>query len=67
MTVLQVPAGEEGGPGELLNIIKEDKEEKEEENEGNRGDQEEIHDDLVVEVVLMVNFPLVPFLLVSFP
>ena len=35
--------------------------------EGNRRDEEEIQDDLVVEVVLMVNFPLVPFLLVSFP
>ena len=35
--------------------------------EGNRRDEEEIQDDLVVEVVLMVNFPLVPFPLVSFP
>ena len=34
---------------------------------GIRKDEEEIQDDLVVEVVLMVNFPLVPFLLVSFP
>ena len=33
--------------------------------EGNRRD--EIQNDLVVEVVLMVNLPLVPFLLVSFP
>ena len=33
MTVLQVPAGEEGGPGELLNMKKE---EKEEEIKGNR-------------------------------
>ena len=64
MTVLQVPAGEEGGPGELLNIIKE---EKEEEMEGNMRDKEEIQDDLVVEVVLMVPFPLVPFPLVSCP
>ena len=28
--------------------------------EGKRRDEEEIQDDLVVEVVLMVNFPLVP-------
>ena len=34
---------------------------------GIRRDEEEIQDDLVVEVVLMVNFPLVPFLFVSFP
>ena len=35
--------------------------------EGNSRDEEEIQDDLVVEVVLIVNFPLVPFPLVSFP
>ena len=35
--------------------------------EVNRRDEEEIQDDLVVEVVLMVDFLLVPFLLVSFP
>ena len=35
--------------------------------EGNRRDDEEVQDDLVEEVVLMVNFPLVPFHLVSFP
>ena len=66
VTVLQVPAGEEGGPGELPNIIKEE-EEKEEEMEGNRRDEEKIQDGLVVEVVWMVNFHLVPFPLVSFP
>ena len=54
VTVLRVPAGEEGGYGEVLNIIKE---EKEEEMEGNRMNDEEILDDLVVEVVLMVNLP----------
>ena len=63
VTVLQVPAGEEGGPGELLNIIKE---EKEEEMEGNWRDEEEIQGDLLVEVVLIINFLLVPFPLVSF-
>ena len=35
--------------------------------EGNMRDEEEVQDDLVEEVVLMVNFPLVPFHLVSFP
>ena len=35
--------------------------------EGNMRDEEEIQDDLVVEVVLMFNFSLVPFPLVSFP
>ena len=35
--------------------------------EGNRRDEEEIQDDLVEEEVLMVNFPLAPFPLFSFP
>ena len=35
--------------------------------EGNRREEEEIQDDLVVEVVLMVNFPLAPFLFSPFP
>ena len=39
----------------------------EEELEGNRRDEEEIQDDLVEEEVLMVNFPLAPFPLFSFP
>ena len=64
VTVLQVPAGEEGGPVKLLNIIKD---EKEEDMEGNKRYEEEIQHDLVVEVILIVNSPLVPFPLVSFP
>ena len=64
VTFLQVPTGEEGGLGEMLNIIKE---EKEKEMDGNRRDKEEIHNDLVVKVVLIVPVPLVPFPLVSFP
>ena len=35
--------------------------------EGNKRDEEEIHADLVVEVVLMVNFSLFPFPFASFP
>ena len=35
VTVLEVHAGEEGGPGELQSVMKED-EKKEEEMEGNR-------------------------------
>ena len=35
--------------------------------EGNRRDEEDMQDGMVVEVVLMVNFPLVPIPLVSFP
>ena len=62
----QVPAGEEGGPGVLSNILKEEQENGEE-LEGNMRDEEEIHDSLVVEEVMMVNFTLVPFLFVSFP
>ena len=48
----------------LSNVIKEE-EEKKEEVEGENKD--EIQDCLVVEEVMMVNFSLVPFLLVSFP
>ena len=62
----QVPAGEEGGPGVLSNILKEEQENGEE-LEGNMRDEEETQDDLAMEVVLMVNIPLVPFPLVSFP
>ena len=47
VTFLQVPVGEEGGPGELPNIIKEEEEkekeeDKEEEMKGNGRDEEEI-------------------------
>ena len=42
------------------NILKEE-EEKEEEMEIKRRDEEEVQDTLVVEEVMMVNFPLVPF------
>ena len=70
--VLQVPAGEEGGPGGLSNLLKEeDKEEDEEEKkedddgeeemEGKRRDEEDIQDSLVVEEGMMVKFSLVPF------
>ena len=51
-----MPAGEEGGPGGLHKIQKEE-EEKEEEIEWKRRDEKEIHDGLVVEVILIVNFP----------
>ena len=60
MPVLQVPSGEEGGPGGLPSLLKEeereeDEEEKkvdgddEEEMEGKRRDEEDMHDSLVVE------------------
>ena len=58
--VLQVPAGEEGRPGGLQNNRKEE-EEKEEEMDGKRRDEEEVQDRQVVEEVMMVNFPLIPF------
>ena len=72
MPVLQVPAGEEGGPGGLPNLLKEeekeeDEEEKkeddddEEEMEGKRRDEEDMQDSLVVEEGMIVKFPLVPF------
>ena len=70
---LQVPAGVEGGPGGLPNLLKEEEtdgeeeekkegDEEEEEIEGKRRDDEEMPDSLVVEVGMMV-----PFKLVSFP
>ena len=58
-------AGKEVGPRGLSNIIME--EEEEEEIEGERRSEEQIQDGLVVEDVMMVNFLLVPFPLVSFP
>ena len=56
-------AGKEVGPRGLSNIIME--EEEEEEIEGERRSEEQIQDGLVVEEVMMVNFLLVPFPLVS--
>ena len=75
--VLQVPAGEQGGPGGLPNLLKygekkEDGEEKkedddkEEEMEGKRRDEEDMQDSLMVEEGMMFNFHLVPLPLVSF-
>ena len=70
--VLQVRAGEEGGPGGLPNLLKEeekeeDEEEKkeddddEEEMEGKRRDEEDMQDSLVVEEGMKVKFPVVSF------
>ena len=72
VTVLQVPAGEVGGPGCLPNLLKEeekeeDEEEKkgddeeEEEMEGKRRDEEDMQDSLVVEEGMIVKFPFFPF------
>ena len=55
------PCRRGGRAWSLPNVI------KEEEVEGKSKDEEEIQDGLVVEEVMMVNFSLVPFLLVSFP
>ena len=46
---------------------KKENDEKEEEMEGKRRDDEDMQDSLVVEEGMMVNFPLVPLPLVSFP
>ena len=72
MPDLEVPAGEEGGPGGLPNLLKygekkEDGEEKKEnddeweEMDGKRKDEEDMKDSLVVEEGMIVKFPLVPF------
>ena len=72
MPVLQVPAGEEGGPGGLPNLLKEkekeeDEEEKKEDDDddqemkGKMRDEEDIQDSLVVEEGMIVKFPSVPF------
>ena len=72
MPVLQVPVGEEGGPGGLPNLLKwgykeEDEEEKkeddddEEEMEGKRREEEDIQNSLVVQEGMIVKFSLVPF------
>ena len=69
--VLQDPAGEEGGPGGLPNLLKDkekvddDKDKKEgddyeEEMEGKRRDEEDMQNSLVVEEGIMVK-SLVPF------
>ena len=39
--VLQVPAGEEGGPGGLPNLLKEEEKEEDEEEKKEDGDDEE--------------------------
>ena len=70
--VLQVPAGEEGGPGGLPNLLKEEEKEEEEEEkkeddddveeiEWTSRDDEDMQDNLVVEEGIMVKFSLVPF------
>ena len=69
--VLQVPAREEGGPGGLPHLLKdeemeEDEEEKKgdddgEEIEGKRREEEDMQGSLVVEEGIIVTFPLVPF------
>ena len=71
MPLLQVPAGEEGGPKGLPNLLKEeDKEEDEEEKkeedddqeemEGNRRDEEDKQESLVVEEGMIIKVPLSP-------
>ena len=69
---LQVPAGEEGEPKGLPNLLKEEEKEEDEEEkkeddddkeemEGKRKDGEDMQDSLVVEESMIVKFPLVPF------
>ena len=70
--VLQVPAGEEGGPGGLPNLLKEEEKEEddeekkdndddEEEMEGKRRDEEDMQDSLVLEEGMIVKFPFLYF------
>ena len=40
MPVLQVPAGEEGGPGGFPNILKEEEQEEDEKKEDDDGEEE---------------------------
>ena len=65
LPVLQVPAGEEGGPGGLQNLLKEEEKEEVEEEKKENGDDEEdmegkrrnkvdMQDSLVVEEGMMV-------------
>ena len=72
MLTSQVPSGEEGGPGGLPNLLKEDDKDKDEEEkredddeednmEGKRRDEEDRQDSLIEEEGMMVTFSLVPF------
>ena len=72
MPVLQVPAGQEGGPGGIPDILKEEEKEEndeekkeddddEDEMEGKRRDDKDMQDSLVVQEGMIVKFPLVPF------
>ena len=76
--VLQDPAGEDGGPRHLLNLLKEEEKEKdeeekkedyddEEEMEGKRRDEEDMQDNLVVEKNIIVKLPLVHFVTCLLP
>ena len=76
--VLQGPAGEEGWPSGLPNLLKEeekeeDEEEKEEDGndkeaiEGSRRNEEDMQDSLVLEEGIIGKFPLSLLPLVSFP
>ena len=69
---LQVPAGEEGGPGGIPNLLTEEEkegeeeeknegDEEEEEMQGKRRDEEEKQDSVVVEMGMMVPLPFVSF------
>ena len=63
--VLQVPAGEEGGPRCFPNLLKEEEKEEdvddEEEREGKRRVEEDMQDSLLVAEGMIVKFPLVSF------
>ena len=67
MHVLQVPAGNEGGPGGFTTLLRdEDGEEKKEDDddvnemEGRRRGEVDIQDSLVVQEGMLVKFSLVP-------
>ena len=75
---LQVPAGEDGEPGGLPNLLKEEEKEEdaekkkddddeEKEIEGKRWDEEDMQDSLVVEEGMIVKFSLVPFAICLLP
>ena len=62
MTVLKVPTGEEGGPGGLPNLLKEEVEKKEnndseEEMEGNMRDDDNMQERLMVEEEVTKRYP----------
>ena len=72
MPVIQVPLGEEVGPGGLPNLLKEEEKEEDEEEKkedsndeedmkGKRRDEEDMQDSLGVEEGNNVKFSLVPF------